>query len=39
MRMYQNFERENKGEYRDNYRNKNYKEKEVGLGLGKGHFQ
>ena len=44
MRMYQNFERQNRGEYRGNYRNENYKrergitEKEVGEGLENDHF-
>ena len=43
MRSYQDFRRQNnKGEYRDNYRNENYsreREREVGVGAGKDHFQ
>ena len=37
--MYQNFERWNRGEYRGNYWNEHYSRKEVGVGLGKDHFQ
>ena len=41
IRMYQNFGRQNsRGEYRGNYRNEDYsREKEVGVGLEKNHFQ
>ena len=38
MRLYQDVGRQNSREYRGNYRDVNYN-KEVGVGLGKGHFQ